>query len=84
MESKSIINHINYGKVRVCLDEALKEKNLSKTSLAHRANSNYKNIKRLCDGDVQRVDLDILARICYVMNCEISDIIKYENIGISE
>jgi len=80
LEHKSIINinTIQYGKVSVHLDEILSDRKLSKTKLAQLANTNYKNIKRLCDRDVQRVDLDILARICYVLDCNVSDVIRYD------
>jgi len=78
MKNKSIINTVQYGAFSIYLSEVLKEKNVSKTKLSQLTNTNYKNIKRLCDGDVQRVDLDILARVCYVLDCNISDIIRYE------
>ena len=78
MEHKSIVSTIQYGKFVVSLDEALKKRKLSRTKLAQLANTNYKNIKRLCDQDVQRIDLDILARICYVLECEISEVVHYE------
>ncbi|MBQ6012466.1 MAG: helix-turn-helix transcriptional regulator [Firmicutes bacterium] len=27
--------------------------------------------------DVQRVDLSVLARLCYALDCDLSDIIEY-------
>lgn len=78
IEHKSIVSTIQYGKFHICLNEILKDKKLSKTKLSRLANTNYKNIKRLCDRDVQRVDLDILARVCYVLGCDISEIVCYE------
>jgi len=78
MEYNSIVNTVQYGKFVVCLDEVLKQKKVSKTKLAKLANTNYKNIKRLCDLDVQRIDLDILARVCFVLGCDISDVVRYE------
>ena len=77
-EYKSIISTIKYGRFAICLNDVLKAKKVSKTKLAQLANTNYKNIKRLCDRNVQRVDLDILARVCYVLDCDISDVINYE------
>lgn len=29
--------------------------------------------------DVEKMDLDILACICYVLECSLADIIKYDN-----
>ena len=78
MEHKSIVSTVRYGRFVIYLDEVLKEKKVSRTKLAQLANTNYKNIKRLCDFEVQRIDLDILARVCYVLECNISEIVRYE------
>lgn len=36
----------------------------------------YSQILRYCRNDVQKLDLDILAKLCTVLNCEINDILK--------
>lgn len=77
MAYDSIISTVHYGKFVIDLARVLESKGLSKTRLAKLTNTNYKNIKRLCDEEVQKVDLDIMARICYVLKCDISDIVKY-------
>ena len=78
MEYGSIVNTIQYGRFVIKLNDVLIEKGVSKTKLAKLANTNYKNIKRLCDHDVQKIDLDILARVCYILKCDISEIVHYE------
>lgn len=78
MDYVSIVSTVSYGRCEVRLRELIEEKGISMTKLSRLANTNYKNIKRLCDGEVQKIDLDILARICFVLGCNISDIIKYE------
>lgn len=77
MEYKSLVSTVNYGYIEVKLDKLIQERAITKTRLAKLANTNYKNIKRLCDGQVQKLDLDIIARICCVLECELSDIVVY-------
>lgn len=45
---------------------------------------NWSIIKRYMKGNIYCVDLDILARICYVLDCPSSDIIYYEQIKNSK
>lgn len=40
--------------------------------------TNYDFVNRYYNNKVTRIDLDIVARICYVLDCEVSDLIKYE------
>lgn len=77
MDSQSIISTVEYGAVEIHLSELIEQRGISKTRLAKLANTNYKNIKRLCDKEVQKVDLDIIARICFVLKCNLSDIMVY-------
>jgi len=79
MQYESIVSTLEYGEIQVKLDELILKRNISKTKLAKLANTNYKNIKRLCDCELQKVDLDILARICFVLKCELSDIMTYNH-----
>ena len=41
-------------------------------------NSRFEVINKWYNNDVEKLDLDVLARICYVLNCKVEDIIKYE------
>ena len=40
--------------------------------------TNYDLVNRYYNNKVIRIDLDIIARLCYVLNCSVNDIIKYE------
>ena len=58
-----------------------KEKNNVKYLYAPRGpvlkNSNFDLINRYYNNSISRVDLDIISRFCYVLNCNISDILEY-------
>lgn len=68
----------NFGRVYLNLDEMIKKKGISKTQLSYRAEISHTQINRFCKNEAARIDFATLARICTVLDCDISDIIKYE------
>ena len=67
-----------FGKAVLNLDELIKEKGISKTQLSYKAEISHTQINRFCKNDVTRIDLNTIARLCHVLNCSVSDLIKYE------
>lgn len=68
---------IDYGVVRVNLKAIMKEQGVSINKLACRAEMQRTQLKTYLNGTIQRVDLAVLARLCYVLDCDISDILEY-------
>ena len=56
-----------YGTIRIKLDELIKEAGLSKNKLSH----------HYCNNSISRLDIDVLARICTVLECEIGDLLEF-------
>ncbi len=80
MDNSVITITVNdYGKIDVCLKEVLDVRGLSRYYLAKNTNTRFEVIDKWYYNKVERLDLDVLARICYVLNCSPSDIIKYNN-----
>ena len=77
--SKSIVTIRQYGKIRVRLREILEQKGMTRNYLAKVSNTRFEVINKWYHDDVEKMDLDILARICYVLECSPSDLITYEN-----
>lgn len=67
----------NWGHVDLRLDEFMKKNNISRSSLSRNAEIHYNQLLKYCKNDMQKVDLNILARICKTINCEIGEILKY-------
>lgn len=59
------------------LEQALEDRNISKNKLMRDTNTDFKVLKRLGTGDIVRMDIFILARLCDYLDCEISDIVEY-------
>lgn len=66
-----------YGTIRIKLDELIKKAGISKNKLSHRAEMQRSQINHYCNNDITRLDTDVLARICTVLNCEIGDLLEF-------
>lgn len=68
----------NHGEIQIHLKKLLTEKNMSKNKLAHRAEMQWRQIDKYYTSEVTRLDTDVLARICYALNCTLDELITYE------
>ena len=66
-----------YGTIKIKLDEAIKKAGISKNKLSHRAEMQRTQINNYCNNKITRLDTDVLARICSVLDCKIEDIIEF-------
>ena len=79
MESnESVLTFREYGKIRIHLRELLEERKMSRNQLARAINSRFEVVDKWYDGELEKIDADILARICFVLQCDVKDIIRYE------
>ena len=68
---------MEYGTIRIKLDELLKASGLSKNMLSHRAEMQRTQINNYCNNTVTRLDIEVLARLCTVLNCSIADLLEF-------
>ena len=66
-----------YGRIRIKLDELIREAGISKNKLSHRAEMQRSQIKHYCNNEISRLDTDVLARICTVLECDIGDLLEF-------
>ena len=74
---KSVLAVKEYGTVKLKLKQALQRAGMNRNQLAVLVNANFSVIDKWYRGEVERLDLDILARICYVLDCEIGESLEY-------
>ena len=79
MAAKSVVTVNEYGKIQLRLKEIMDKKKMTRNYLARATNTRFEVINKWYNNDVEKMDLDILARICYVLDCKPSSLIKYEN-----
>lgn len=66
-----------YGKIIIKLDELIEKKGLSKNKLSHKAEMQRTQINNFCKNKITRLDVDVLARICTVLECKIEDLLEF-------
>ena len=61
------------------LEQLLFDKGISINKLIKDTNTDFKVIKRLMNGDMVRIDIIVLARLCDYFHCDITDIVEYKS-----
>lgn len=74
----SIVIYRNYGKVVCSIKNIMEIRNITKTQLAKKTGLHHRVLDRYITGDLSRFDQDVLAKLCYILKCDINDIIHYE------
>ena len=59
------------------LADILKNKNISINKLMRDTNTDFKVLKRMITGELVRIDIFVLARLCDYLDCSITDLIEY-------
>lgn len=72
-----LVDRTDWGKVNILLEDYLLKHKISKTKLTQVANLQYTQLQAYCKNQIQRPDLEVLARICCALECNITDIISY-------
>ena len=68
---------IDYGQIKLNLQEIKKEQKISINKLAFRSEMQRTQLKSYIKNDVQRIDISVLARLCYALDCSLCDLIEY-------
>lgn len=74
-----IKTNIENGIYEFKLEDELKKKNISINKIMKDTNTDYKVIKRLMTGELTKIDIFVLARVCDYLNCSIENIIEYKH-----
>ncbi len=68
---------MEYGTIKIKLNELIEKEGISKNKLSHKAEMQRSQINHYCNNSISRLDIDVLARICTVLNCEIGDLLEF-------
>lgn len=65
--------------MKVILNETLKKKNISQYKLAKDTGIAASTLNNLCNNKTTSIQFKVLDKICSILNCNVSDILEYEN-----
>ena len=83
-EVLDFMEDLEYGYIKIKLDELIEEKGISKNKLAHRAEMQRTQLNQYCNNQVTRLDTYVLARICNALDCKIEDLLEFVPAGKEE
>lgn len=66
-----------YGKITIDIKTFMDEKGINRNMLARAINARFEVVDKWYNGHVEKIDADVLARICFVLECTPGDIIHY-------
>ena len=66
-----------YGKVNMRLKEIMDAKGIKRHTLARAIDTRFEVIDKWYNNKVENLYLDILARLCFVLECSIEDLLHY-------
>ena len=66
-----------FGTVKINLSKLIEESGISKNKLSQRAEMQRTQINHYCNNTITRLDIDVLARLCTVLGCEIGDLLEF-------
>ena len=68
----------DYGKVEIKLRTIMDKNNISVYKMSKLADLKYNTVKSYYNNcPITRVDLDVISKFCYVLNCNVGDILEY-------
>ncbi len=67
-----------YGKIAIKLKDIMEQKQISIYKLSKMTHLKYEIIKKYYTNEISRYDDNTLIKLCYFLNCNISDLIVYK------
>lgn len=64
--------------IKINLTDIIAASGKSKNSVCYACQMQRTQLNNYCNNKVSRIDLAILARLCEYLECEISDVLRFE------
>lgn len=77
MNNNSIIVYVDYDSIYFNIKDIMERKHLSKNQVAKKTGLHHQIIERYYSGNVTRYDKDVLAKFCFIFDCNLDDIMYY-------
>ena len=67
---------MKYGHLELHIEELLKEKGISKNTICKELDIPRSNFNRYCRNEFQRLDAQLICKLCSYLDCGIADAIR--------
>ena len=68
---------MQYGHLELHIEELLKEKGISKNTICKELDIPRSNFNRYCRNEFQRLDAQLICKLCSCLDCGIEELIEY-------
>lgn len=68
---------MDYGYLELRINELLEERGISKNTICKELDIPRSNFNRYCRNEFQRIDSNLIAKLCCYFGCQVNDIIVY-------
>ena len=66
------------GKLELRIEAVLKEKGISKNQICKEMDLQRPNFNRYCKNNFQRIDANLICKLCYYLDVDVADLIVYK------
>ena len=75
--SNSVFVSQDYRKIIFSFGKVMDERKINRNQLSKLAGVRFEVADRFYNGNIERLDIDVLTRVCFVLDCNISDVIEF-------
>jgi len=72
------VNIKNYGRIEIQLKAVMEKAGITRNRLCVLTDIKFGTVQKYYLGEVSRIDVDVLAKFCYALDCDVQDIVKYK------
>ena len=69
---------MDYGRISLNIERLLKERGISKNQICKDLDIPRSNFNRYCRGDVQRIDVNLIWKLCWYLGASAGELIEYK------
>lgn len=66
-----------YGHLEFNIEQILKEREISKNTICKELDIPRSNLNRYCRNEFQRIDANLVCKLCHYFGCEVGELIRY-------
>ena len=71
------VRYMGHGHLELKIEELLKEKGVSKNTICKELDIPRSNFNRYCRNEFQRMDANLICKLCEYFECEVGELIVY-------